>query len=171
MNKINLNFSILVFVLIALTAVPVAVAFAQETDGTDENMKILQAKIAADKKLLVAENMNLTDGEAKNFWLIYDAYQKDLQEIDDRLAKLINEYAIVYNANTVTNEKARQLLDESIQVELAEIQLKQSYIPKIATVLSGVKTVRYIQIENKIRALTRYEISEMIPLMVEGKAY
>ncbi len=89
MNKINHNYSILVFVLIVLTAVPVAVAFAQETDGTDENMKILQAKIAADKKLLVAENMNLTDAEAKNFWLIYDAYQKDLQEIDDRLAKLI----------------------------------------------------------------------------------
>ncbi|SEF75411.1 hypothetical protein [Nitrosomonas ureae] len=169
MDKINLNFSILVFALIALTAA--SIAFAQDTDSTDENMRILQAKIAADKKLLVAENMNLTDGETKNFWLIYDAYQKDLQEIDNRLAKLINEYAIVYNANTVTNEKARQLLDESIKVELAEIQLKQSYIPKIATALSGVKTVRYIQIENKIRALTRYEISEMIPLMVEGKAY
>jgi len=165
-NKINFNFSILVFVLMVLTSA--STAFAQ---GMDENMKILQAKIAADKKLLVAENMDLTDVEAKNFWPIYNAYQKDLQEVNDRLAKLLNEYATVYSSNTVTNEKARQLLDEAIKVELAEIQLKQSYIPKIATALSGVKTVRYIQIENKIRALTRYEISEMIPLVVEGKTY
>ncbi|PXW86460.1 hypothetical protein C8R34_11466 [Nitrosomonas sp. Nm84] len=165
-NKISLSSSILVFVLIALTTASTVFA-----ESTDENMKILQEKIAADKKLLVAENMDLTDADAKNFWPIYDNYQKDLQKINDRLAKLLNEYAIVYNTNTVTNEKARQLLDEAIKVELAEIQLKQSYIPKIAKVLSGVKTVRYIQIENKIRALTRYEISEMIPLVVEGKAY
>lgn len=167
MNKISLSSSILVFVLIAALTIASTV-FAE---STDENMKILQEKIAADKKLLVAENMDLTDADAKNFWPIYDNYQKDLQKINDRLAKLLNEYAIVYNTNTVTNEKARQLLDEAIKVELAEIQLKQSYVPKIAKVLSGVKTVRYIQIENKIRALTRYEISEMIPLMVEGKAY
>ncbi len=166
MNKINLGFSILVFALVASTTA--STVFAESTDA---NMKILQEKIAADKKLLVAENMDLTDAEAKNFWPIYDNYQKDLQKINDRLAKLLNEYAIVYNANTVTNEKARQLLDEAIKVELAEIQLKQSYVPKIAKILSGVKTVRYIQIENKIRALTRYELSEMIPLMVEGKAY
>lgn len=166
MNKINLGFSILVFALVASTMA--STVFAESADA---NMKILQEKIAADKKLLVAENMDLTDAEAKNFWPIYDNYQKDLQKINDRLAKLLNEYAIVYNANTVTNEKARQLLDEAIKVELAEIQLKQSYVPKISKVLSGVKTVRYIQIENKIRALTRYELSEMIPLMVEGKAY
>lgn len=156
----------LVLALIVLMTAPSSFA-----DSPNENMKILQAKITADKKLLVAENMNLTDVEAKNFWPIYDAYQKDLQKIDDRLAELINEYAIVYNANTVTNEKARQLLDEAVKVESAEIQLKQSYIPKIAKILSGVKTVRYIQMENKIRALVRYEISEMIPLMVEGKTY
>lgn len=165
-NKINLNFLILVLTLVVLTAASTAFA-----DSSDENVKILQAKITADKKLLVAENMDLTDAEAKNFWPIYDAYQKDLERINNRLAELINEYAVVYNANTVTNEKARQLLDEALKVESAEIQLKQSYIPKIAKVLSGVKTVRYIQIENKVRALVRYEISEMVPLIVEGKTY
>lgn len=137
----------------------------------NDNRKILQEKLSADKKLLVAENMGLTEIEAKNFWPIYDAYQKDLQQINDRLNRLISEYALVYNANAVTNEKARHLLDEAIEVEFAEIRLKQSYIPKIAEVLSGVKTVRYMQIENKIRSLARYEISEMIPLAVEGRTY
>ncbi|GKS70070.1 hypothetical protein W03_20740 [Nitrosomonas sp. PY1] len=165
-NKINLNF--LIFVLVSVVLIPASTAFA---DSASENMKILQEKISADKKLLVAENMDLTDAEAKGFWPIYDAYQKDLQKINDQLAKVINEYAIIYNANTLTNEKARQLLDEVFKVDTAEIQLKQSYVPKLAKVLSGVKTVRYIQIENKIRALDRYEITKMIPLMVEGKPY
>ncbi len=37
-------------------------------------------KLKADKKLLVASNMELTDAESKAFWPLYDAYQKDLAE-------------------------------------------------------------------------------------------
>jgi hypothetical protein len=43
-------------------------------------MDILRDKIKADKKLLVADNMQLTDREAKGFWPIYDACQKDLHQ-------------------------------------------------------------------------------------------
>jgi recombinational DNA repair protein RecR len=35
------------------------------------NMDILKEKIKADKKLIVATNMTLTDAEAKNFWPLY----------------------------------------------------------------------------------------------------
>ncbi len=37
-------------------------------------MQILREKIRADKKLLVAENMQLTEAEAKAFWPVYDQY-------------------------------------------------------------------------------------------------
>jgi hypothetical protein len=47
-------------------------------DKPADNMQILREKIKADKKLLVASNMELTESEAKNFWPIYEDYQKDL---------------------------------------------------------------------------------------------
>src|SRR5688500_8347699 len=61
-------------------------------DKPADNLQILRAKIKADKKLLVATNMELTESEAKAFWPIYDAYQKDLQKINRRLATLLNGY-------------------------------------------------------------------------------
>lgn len=38
------------------------------------NMEILREKIKADKKLMVAANLGLTEAEATEFWPIYDAY-------------------------------------------------------------------------------------------------
>ena len=45
-------------------------------DKPADNMQILRDKLKADKKLLVASNMELTESEAKGFWPIYDAVPK-----------------------------------------------------------------------------------------------
>jgi len=59
-------------------------ALAQDKSATDTNMQILRDKIKADKKLVVAANMKLTDAQAKKFWPIYDAYQKELAALRRR---------------------------------------------------------------------------------------
>ena len=58
-------------------------------DKPADNMQILRDKIRADKKLVVATNMELTESEAKGFWPIYEQYQKDLQKINQRVANLL----------------------------------------------------------------------------------
>jgi hypothetical protein len=127
-------------------------------------MEILRDKIYADKKLLVAENMELTEDEAKKFWPVYEAYQEDLHKINERMAKVINEYALAYNKGAILDKTAKQLIDQAIDVELDEAKLKKSYVPKLSRILPGVKVARYMQIENKIRAIVRYELASAIPL-------
>ena len=58
---------------------------AQSQDKPADDMEILRDKLKADKKLLVATNMELTESEAKNFWPVYEDYQKELQRINQRL--------------------------------------------------------------------------------------
>ena len=130
-----------------------------------EKMEILREKLSADKKQVVADNMNLTDREAKAFWPIYEAYQQDQYKINLRMANVINDYALAYNKGAVLNDTAKRLLDESIAIELAEAKLKQSYVPKLGKALPAAKVARYIQIENKIRAIIRYELAGAIPLV------
>ena len=43
---------------------------------------------------------------------MYDAYQKDLQAINQRLTAAILAYADAYNKGPVTNETAKKLLDD-----------------------------------------------------------
>ncbi len=151
-------------IIVVTLAVALAAPAAAQDKGTT-NMEILREKIKADKKLLVAANMGLTEAEAKGFWPLYDAYQKDLEQLNERLAKAIVAYAEAYNKGPVPNETAKKLLDEALAIEQAEVTLKRSYVPKLEKVLPEAKVARYIQIENKIRAVVRYELAEKIPLV------
>jgi hypothetical protein len=132
---------------------------------TQDNMQILRDKIKADKKLLVAANMPLTETEAKAFWPVYDQYQKDLTAINRRMVKLIESYAADYRANTLTDEKAKKLTADYVAIEKAEARLQESYAPKLSKVLPPKKVARYLQIENKIRAAIKYELAGEIPLV------
>jgi hypothetical protein len=128
-------------------------------------MQILLDKVKADKKLLVAANISLTDAESKAFWPIYDAYQKELGALNERLGKGIVAYAEAYNADTLTDETATKLSNESIAIEEGEAQLRKSYAAKLAKALPGKKAALYLQLESKIRAAVRYEIAKQIPLV------
>ena len=165
--------NILKIVMLVAAATLVAPAVAQdkgagkaapETKGA-MNMEILRDKIKADKKLIVARNMNLTDAEAKAFWPVYEAYQKELGAINDRLIKTILAFADAYNKGAMTNETAKKLLGEALAIEKAELKLKQSYVPRLEKALPQIKLVRYIQIENKIRAVVKYGVADNIPLV------
>jgi hypothetical protein len=127
-------------------------------------MQIVMEKARADKKLLVAQNMGLTEAEAAGFWPVYDAYQKDLTSINDRLDKLIESYAAEYRGDTLTDEGAKALMDENLAIDEAEVQLRKTYRDKLAAVLPAKKAARYLQIESKLRAILRYELAAGIPL-------
>jgi|SRR5687767_11019172 len=134
-------------------------------DKPADNMQILRDKIRADKKLVVATNMELTESEAKNFWPIYEQYQKDLQKINKRLANVLESYADDFKKKSLTDDKAKKLIDEALAIDQQEAALKGTYAPKLSKALPTLKVVRYLQIENKIRAVVRYDIAAGVPLM------
>jgi hypothetical protein len=130
-----------------------------------DNMEILRDKIRADKKLVVATNMELTESEAKGFWPIYDEYQKDLQKINQRMVNLLESYADDFRNKSLTDDKAKKLINDAVAIDKAEADLKSTYAPKLAKVLPIRKVVRYLQIENKIRAIVKYDIASGVPLV------
>ncbi len=162
MKKRNLATLVLAIaaVMMVFTVSPVL-----SQDKQADNMKILLDKIKADKKLVVAANMGLTEAEAKGFWPVYEAYQKDLMAINKRIGGLIDSYATDYQSNTLTNEKAKKLTTEFVAIQKAEANLSASYVPKLSKVLSAKQVLRYLQIENKIRAAVKYELATAIPLV------
>ena len=134
-------------------------------DKPADNMQILRDKIKADKKLVVATNMELTESEAKDFWPIYEQYQKDLQKINQRMTNVLESYADDYRKKSLTDDKAKKLINEATAIDQAESNLKTTYAPKLAKVLPIRKVVRYLQIENKIRAVVKYDIAAGVPLV------
>ena len=156
--------------LLSVTALVVVIAafpLPALTQGKlADDMQILLEKIKVDKKLLVEANMELTESEAKDFWPIYEQYQKDLAAINQRILNLIESYAADYRESTLTDEKAKELVDELIAIEQAEAGLKTSSVPKLREVLPEKKVARYLQIENKIRAAVKYQLATQVPLVL-----
>jgi hypothetical protein len=164
-KKMKKSIKVIFFLTLVAAFTILVVSPAVSQDKRADNMQILLDKVKADKKLLVAENMDLTQSEAKRFWLVYEEYQKDLDAINQRMAKLIESFAADYRAETLTDEKAKILIDELVAIEQADGGLQASYVPRLSRVLPPKKVARYLQIENKIRAVLKYDLAANIPLV------
>jgi hypothetical protein len=143
--------------LTSLTGVAVA------QDKPADNMDILREKARADKKVVVASVLDLTESEASGFWPVYNAYQSDMVSHYDRLVKLIETYGKAYDS--MTDETATELLRSYLALEQAHVTLLSSYVPRFQKVLPAKKVARLYQIENKLRALVNYELAREIPFV------
>jgi hypothetical protein len=150
--------------VIALTVVLVGFIIpAAAQDQSTDNMQIVKEKIRADKKLFVAVNLNLTDAESRDFWPVYEAYQKELGSLMERTIRLIEDYAGSYEG--MSDETAKRLVDDYLAIQGEEVALMKSYLPRLRKVLSEKKVARYFQLENKISAVVDFELAAKIPLV------
>ena len=117
----------------------------------------------ADKRGLVEKNMQLTAAEAAKFWPLYDEYQAKLDAIVDRQNHAVLDY--VNAESSMSDEYARRIAREVLASDLDEVKLRDRYFRKMQNVLPPKKAARYMQIENKLRTLQRYDIAERIPLV------
>lgn len=156
------------FLMVGLTLLLLAfIGTAVAQDKPADNMQIVLEKVKADKKLLVAENMQLTEAEAKAFWPIYERYQAELFLIRSRTLLLIRDYTEAYD--NMTDSMAKKLLDDLVAIEALRLELVKAYVPEFQKALPDVKVARYFQIENKINAVLYYELAARIPLIKTEK--
>jgi hypothetical protein len=144
-----------ILVAIGLLAIPL-LSLAEEPTQ-------LRKKIMFDqKKLIVMENIDLTEDEARVFWPVYEKHQEELFQINQRGAKLILAYAAAYQ--TLTDEQALKLIAEYYDIQDSRLAAMKRITNDVNKVLPGKKAFRYMQIESKLAAIGRYELAKEIPL-------
>ena len=144
---------------------PVAKASDAKHAATDIDLEILRDTIRANKKALVAANLDLTTEEKEKFWPVYDRYQKELTAIHDRYLHIIQDYTTSFE--TLTDEHAKKLLDDYLAVEADRVKLRTEYVTQFSAALPGLKVARFYQIENKMDAVLRYDLAATIPVVKE----
>lgn len=162
-NLMRLTIAALVVLLTGVVSAGWAQTKPAAGDKPANNLQIIHEKLKADKKLIVSKYMELTEAEAKSFWPVYEEYQTDLQKIYERMGSLLKSYAAEYKS--LTDEKAKTLLDDWLALERDDAKRRQSYVPKILKALPGKKAARYVQIENEYRLLLDYDLATTVPLV------
>jgi hypothetical protein len=116
-----------------------------------------------DKRTLVEKNMQLTADEAKRFWPLYEDYQRKLDVIVQRQNHAFLDY--IGSEAAMTNANAARIGREILAADADEQKLRERQLRKLLAALPARKAVRYMQIENKIRAIDRYDVAERMPLV------
>ena len=119
-----------------------------------------------ERKLLIAEQLQLTSEESKAFWPVFNDYEADSIRIGDRRVRLLTEY--VENYAAMTPELADRLLEESLKIESDLAKLRRKYVRKFRKVLPVIKVARLYQIDNKLTATVNYQLATNIPLVEDS---
>ena len=131
--------------------------------GSPAAIAALRDAVKADKKAVVAKNMDLTEAEAKKFWPVYESYQKDLDKLTQRQNKAILDY--VNQSSSMTDANAKRIARELLDADAEEQRMRERQLKRLYAVLPARKAIRYMQIENKIRTLSHYDMGAQIPLV------
>ncbi len=159
---------ILAFILFAVTMIAPPATSAEDKIADVTDMQALRKGVQSDKKALVASTLKLTDGEAKRFWPLYDAYQRDLDVANRR--RVVAVEGLVTLDKPLSDLYAKNLANELIAADEAEIKARRTLNNRLmrgvpTRILPPKKAARYMQLEAKIRAVQAYDIASTIPLV------
>jgi len=155
--------------LLALSLTYASGAFGQKVDPKSQDLNIrayielLRSDLRAKKVAVVSEVMGFTENEAVKFWPIYQEYQAEIAKLTDRKLAGIKDYADNYEK--MTEAKAKELADLTLQLEVDRVGIKKKYIDKIRQALSSKMASRFLQVENQIQFLMDLQIAASLPVI------
>ena len=158
----NTHGALVAAALFACNAAWVAHAQAPSSAPRATAESVRQA-VRDDRRALVEKNMQLTDDEAKRFWPLYDEYQKEMERVLRRQNRALTDY--VNTESSMTDANANRIAREILAADAEELRLRERQLRKLTSVLPPKKAVRFMQIENKIRTIQRYDVAEQMPLV------
>ena len=138
-------------------------ASAWSQTGLDQQIELARQNADADRQALVRGNVPLTEEEAHAFWPAWDEYRLAMSSNNDRMIRLLQEYA--QNYDQMTDLKADELMTDYFSIRMQNMVIRQQFARKIEAFMPARKVMRVVQIENKLDAAQQMRLAAEIPLV------
>ena len=135
-----------------------AAVYEDGQEPPDQDIQILKSNLRAQKKQIVAANMDLTEAEAEKFWPVYNRYATDLATIYDTKIALFQEY--LENYDSMSGEQAESYLRRRAAVEEQMMQVRLKYLPEFRKVLTGRETALFYQIDWRLDLMMNLQLAQ-----------
>ena len=138
------------FGLLLLSSSLLSVTYAQEKSESDKTKK--EEKDDKVDKLKIAyfnAELKLTEDEQAKFWPLYnecEAKMKELRKASRDIKKYVDD-----NFETMSNEDAKNKLNEIFANETKEIALKKEYATKFSTVIGDKRALKLLSLEHEFK--------------------
>jgi hypothetical protein len=137
-------------------------AAAASAQTVKDTLEVTRQAVESQRRVLVSGALPLTDAEADAFWPLYDAYEKERRPLDERANKLVADF--LAGAASLTDAQAKAMVEDALQIEEGKLRLRRTYLGRMAKAIASRKLVRFYQIDNKLDAVVRADVSKQIPL-------
>ena len=144
-------------ILVAITVMLFSrFAFAENVNDLKKNLVLDQ------RKLVVMENLTLSDEESEKFWPVFREYQENLYKLDMQNFELLSFYLKKYKEQSLTDEQATKMIDAYFTLLENRRRLDRdfAFVLDMEKILPVKKIFRYLQIQQNIDAAQQYEISK-----------
>lgn len=129
----------------------------------DDYIEVARDVLNTEKKAAVAQAMQLTDDISTEFWALYNEYNAKLYTVHSKRVKIIKDYSDNYE--TLTGEKADELISASYAYQQEILNLQKSYYKKMKKALGPGIAAKYFQVEGKIETLIDAQLALDIPVL------
>ena len=146
--------------IIALLTIFTTISFSQ---SNTKEIDFYQSIFGMEKKQAITEFLQL--GNDDPFWNMYDEYEKERKELGKKRIEILNNYAANYL--TLTDEKASELIEQSISQRKKIDKLIVTYYKKVKKGNGAKVAAQFYQLENYILVAIRMTIMEKVPFIGE----
>ena len=132
-------------ILIALLLTPSL--FAQQSGrkmNKEKRQEKMESRIESQKIAFITKKLDLTPEEAQLFWPIYNEYQSKMKDMRQQ-NKL--DWAI----EDISEEEANDVLNNLLQKEQNELDIKKQYLSKLKTAVPARKVAQLYILEKQFR--------------------
>jgi predicted RNase H-like nuclease (RuvC/YqgF family) len=142
--------------LFSLLAIP---AVAQDPSL----VQVALTAASMERKAVVADRMQLSEEESREFWEIYNEYLQKHEKLNQELAGLLQTLAREFE--TLDDRTAKDLLKDYHEFRKDRLDLRWRTVKKLQKTLSAKRAARLYQIENKLDTLADMELVKGVPLV------
>jgi hypothetical protein len=113
--------------LIVITAFVFSINLQAQDDYPKGKGRIRAAKVG-----LITNRLNLSEEQAKSFWVVYEEFEKKRTEIRKNIRKMTAESRNI----TTSDEKILSGLKEILTFKQKEVDLEKDYLPKFLKIIN-----------------------------------
>ena len=135
------------------------IAFAESVEDLKKNIVFDQ------KKLVVLENLTLSDEESAKFWPLFRDFQEGSYDLEEKQIDMILFY--MKNHKSLTDEQASALINLYFLTADNRRKLLRdfAFALEFEKVLPAKKIFRFLQVQQNIEAIEQNEISKKVPVL------
>ena len=128
----------------------------------EDYFRTIGTDLAARRDSAMSTLLQLNKEEAKVFWPMKKAYDKELNKLFDARFELLRDFDAVHDKLTATT--ANELADRSLALDNQRTELHRKYFKLMSEKISPVVAVQYLQLQGQFETMADMKIATHVPL-------